>query len=227
MTCERFRESIRDMLRAESPPAPAQKHCEECRECALEWERERLLNSALAMAAEEAAAATPTPGLEAKTIEALRNRRRAPWWRSRWMWTGAAAAASAAVVLILVAGRSASAPAAERPREIVATPAVSPPLPEIAPPAPRPVPAAKAVTARRANPPGNPRKRVETGTEFFVLRQPVALPDEDLQVIRIRLPRREMRRFGMPVSAEGDGLPVQADVVIGDDGSARAVRFVR
>lgn len=46
-------------------------------------------------------------------------------------------------------------------------------------------------------------------------------------VIRIRLPRGEMRRFGLPVQEGFERLPVEADVVIGQDGIARAVRFVQ
>lgn len=63
-------------------------------------------------------------------------------------------------------------------------------------------------------------------TDFFPLTT-VALDRHDAaQLVRIRLPRREMRRFGLPVSEELERSPIEADVLIGQDGIARAVRFV-
>lgn len=63
-------------------------------------------------------------------------------------------------------------------------------------------------------------------TDFFPLSRRALDRDEPAQVVRIRLPRREMRRFGLPVTEEFERSPVEADVVIGPDGIARAVRFV-
>lgn len=66
-------------------------------------------------------------------------------------------------------------------------------------------------------------------TGFFPL-SPAAAPfdlREASHVIRIRLPRGEMRRFGLPVQEGFERLSVEADVVIGQDGMARAVRFVQ
>jgi hypothetical protein len=36
-----------------------------------------------------------------------------------------------------------------------------------------------------------------------------------------------MARFGLPVNAERAAEPVQADVLLGDDGLAQAIRFIR
>ena len=63
-------------------------------------------------------------------------------------------------------------------------------------------------------------------TDFFPLSRRALDHDEPAQVVRIRLPRREMRRFGLPVTEEFERSPIEADVVIGPDGIARAVRFV-
>ncbi len=63
-------------------------------------------------------------------------------------------------------------------------------------------------------------------TDFFPLSRRALDHDEPAQVVRIRLPRREMRRFGLPVTEEFERSPVEADVVVGQDGIARAVRFV-
>jgi hypothetical protein len=71
------------------------------------------------------------------------------------------------------------------------------------------------------------RVQQEVATEFIPLhRGPVLLPAEGSQIIRIALPRREMRRFGIPVRADLDESKVQAEVLVGQDGMARAVRFI-
>ena len=51
-------------------------------------------------------------------------------------------------------------------------------------------------------------------------------PGEFVQVVRISVPRIEMARFGLPVFEGRASARVQADVVLGEDGIARAIRFV-
>lgn len=50
---------------------------------------------------------------------------------------------------------------------------------------------------------------------------------DDGQVVRVELPRAALHSFGLPVSAERAGERVKADVLLGHDGVARAIRFVR
>lgn len=47
------------------------------------------------------------------------------------------------------------------------------------------------------------------------------------RVVRVELPRTAMARFGLPVNAERAAEPVKADVLLGDDGLAQAIRFIR
>ncbi|HEV2914723.1 MAG TPA: hypothetical protein VGX92_15710 [Pyrinomonadaceae bacterium] len=47
------------------------------------------------------------------------------------------------------------------------------------------------------------------------------------RVVRVELPRSALVRFGLPVNAERAGEPVKADVLLGEDGLAQAIRFVR
>ncbi len=63
-------------------------------------------------------------------------------------------------------------------------------------------------------------------TDFFPLSTVALDRHEPAQLVRIRLPRREMRKFGLPVSEEFERTSIEADVLIGQDGIARAVRFV-
>ena len=46
-------------------------------------------------------------------------------------------------------------------------------------------------------------------------------------VVRVRLPRSAMRLAGLPVNEERLAERIQADVLLGQDGTARAVRFVQ
>jgi hypothetical protein len=66
----------------------------------------------------------------------------------------------------------------------------------------------------------------ETVTEFFPLMDP-APPFDRGQLLRVQLPASAMRSVGLPVSQEQLGEPVQADVLVGEEGMLRAIRFVR
>jgi hypothetical protein len=68
----------------------------------------------------------------------------------------------------------------------------------------------------------------EITTSFISLTQGYSLPmSEGGQVVRVELPRSALASFGLPISAERINERVKADVVVGNDGIARAIRFVR
>lgn len=70
--------------------------------------------------------------------------------------------------------------------------------------------------------------RQEIATEFFPLDDlGTALPTDELQIVRVRLSRSALAAFGLPYDAAQARERVTADVIIGADGLARAVRFVR
>ena len=52
-------------------------------------------------------------------------------------------------------------------------------------------------------------------------------PIEHGEIVRIRLPRSALATFGIPVNEEHAEEAIRADVVLGEDGLARAVRFVK
>jgi hypothetical protein len=67
----------------------------------------------------------------------------------------------------------------------------------------------------------------EFATEYFALEQGTDLTAlEGAPVVRIKLPRTVLASFGLPMNPERAEEPVQADVVLGPDGIARAVRFL-
>ncbi|MCI0626367.1 MAG: hypothetical protein L0387_32775 [Acidobacteria bacterium] len=65
-------------------------------------------------------------------------------------------------------------------------------------------------------------------TEFlpFMAAGPL-FPAEQQQFVRVKLPRSALQVFGLPMNMERAREPVQADVLLGEDGRALAVRFVR
>lgn len=50
---------------------------------------------------------------------------------------------------------------------------------------------------------------------------------EEGHLVRVEVPRSALASFGLPVNAEASGGNVKADVLMGQDGIARAIRFVR
>ena len=50
---------------------------------------------------------------------------------------------------------------------------------------------------------------------------------DSAQVVRVELPRSAMMSFGLPVNMDRADERIKADVVVGNDGMARAIRFVR
>jgi hypothetical protein len=64
----------------------------------------------------------------------------------------------------------------------------------------------------------------EVMTDFFPLMNP-APPFERGQMLRVQLPAAAMRTVGLPVREERMSDPIQADVLVGEEGMARAIRF--
>jgi len=50
--------------------------------------------------------------------------------------------------------------------------------------------------------------------------------DEDVDLVRVELPRSAITALGIPASDEGEAESVEAEVLVGPDGMARAVRFL-
>ena len=104
----------------------------------------------------------------------------------------------------------------EQPRQVTTAPVI-----ERAAAGATPAPVNKAVRKRR------PVKRQprEIVTEFFPLLD-VAPPFERGELLRVTVPASTMRRVGLPVNEDRLGERVYADVLVGQEGLARAIRFV-
>jgi hypothetical protein len=87
-------------------------------------------------------------------------------------------------------------------------------------------------TTRDASPSESPATESadtrEITTEFIPLMQDAGFSQsEGVHLVRVELPRSALSSFGIPVNAEQSGGRVKADVLLGEDGTARAIRFVR
>ncbi len=68
----------------------------------------------------------------------------------------------------------------------------------------------------------------EITTDFMPLSHGNNLsPEDGGQIMRVELPRSALVSFGLPMNVERAGERVKADVLMGEDGVARAIRFVR
>jgi hypothetical protein len=85
------------------------------------------------------------------------------------------------------------------------------------------VPVAKIVPRKAAH--RKPPVR-EVVTQFFPLMEDPP-PFERGELLRVSLPASAMRGVGLPVHEERLTDTVQADVLVGQEGLARAIRFVR
>lgn len=161
--------------------------------------------------------------------------------RRRLWWPALAAGATAALAAFFL-----TPPPVETLALRVAAPAApevrfTPPTLHAAAAANRPRPAAaraprrmaaSATAAAPVTPPESaPLPAPEIATDFFPLRpDPIMEPGEWLRIVRARVPRSELRRFGLAAApafpAAQQSQDVAADVVLGNDGTARAIRFI-
>ncbi len=71
----------------------------------------------------------------------------------------------------------------------------------------------------------SPRQPREVVTQFFPLLD-VAPPFERGELLRVTVPASAMRKVGLPVNEDHLTDRVYADVLVGQEGLARAIRFV-
>lgn len=90
-------------------------------------------------------------------------------------------------------------------------------------------PSDKMRNARRASAPANSIVAAnEIATRYF----PLTYTDDGLQLengqlVRVEMPRVTLLSFGLPMNLERAREPIKADILLGNDGIARAIRFVQ
>lgn len=220
MNCQEFQSIVRDYSRgewtSEGRQTSARQHLSVCPDCRLRLETECALNGVLRNLRVEAEAPA---GVEQAVLAAFRSRKpaRAPRWRvAAWVAIPVAAALLLAAVALRPGPKTEPEAARRQPAPVVeALPpeATAPDPPPVSVPSPPKVTYAKAPEATRS--------------EFIPLRYGKPLESgEPVQVIRIALPRAELVRMGLPIAMDGGATTVRADVLLGEDGLAKAIRFV-
>jgi hypothetical protein len=163
------------------------------------------------------------PRLERALLEAFRAHHSPSAWRQRLVIGGIAASVACLVLsAVWIWWARPLPPPTPKMTAQQAPPAV--PVAESAeeaPPPPR-----SPIKPRRASR-SAPVAPVEVVTGFLPV--PGGDPLEPLdrgRMVRVRLPRSALTAFGLPMNEDRAAERVQADVLIGEDGLARAIRFV-
>lgn len=142
------------------------------------------------------------------------------------------ATAMAVLVATMLLARAARQTMPEPPAPMVAgTPPGRPSMPiNITPAPPKVVAIADNKGGKNHSPRRSSIKRVEeeVTTEYLPLTY-VAYADEadGGHVVRVQVPRSALLTLGVPLGAAPSAELVKADVIVGDDGLARAIRLVR
>ena len=184
------------------------EHVRECPACAALLNRQRTLTSGLRMLAADWRSVEAPARVESRLTAAFLGQaglamRRPParWWLPVATW---AAAAAAVVALAMFLARD------------------------------RPVVPAHRTTSSRVQlaavePPADLESLGDSSdadADFIPLPNAARIePNEDLNLVRVEVPRSAMIALGYAVSEDRASEPVEAEVVLGADGLARAVRF--
>jgi hypothetical protein len=152
------------------------------------------------------------PEVEIRLRRAFQRRR-----LRRTVWRAAAWAAAAAGIAVAFSVWHRNGPLS--PRSSPAAASVAPVNPTVEPEREVTTPQRKAARVRA-------RRPREVVTEFFPLID-VAPPFERGELVRVNLPASVLRTVGLPVSEDRLTDRVEADVLVGEEGLARAIRFVK
>jgi hypothetical protein len=178
-------------------------HLRECAACAALWEKQNRLTARLREAAIEWRRMSAPPRLESRLTAAFRAQsgmiaRRTPsLWVPLVSWS-AAAAALLAFAFFLISRHQPQ--AVHHPSAVI-----------------------EVATAHAV--PDTDSYDEDNG--FIPLPNAAQIaPNEDVNIVRVELPRSAMIELGYEVSPDRASEPVEAEVVLGADGLARAVRFM-
>lgn len=256
MTCEEFERVVTDLACEFLIEAASRKralaHAQACLRCAARLQQERALTAALNDAASRDTAQAPAhlksallaafqeQAAPAGVVVPLRSTSVSPRRWSRWMMTAAAVVLLAAALFALQFFRQSSqAESSVSPEPLATAGAPSresntakreeqkPSAVEKAKPT---APRATRRTRSIFHPmlaSANSQRPSETVTDFVPL---TAIADATAMrsgtIVRVEMPRASLIAMGLPLHAERADETVKADIVVGDDGLARAIRLV-
>jgi hypothetical protein len=182
-------------------------HLRGCSECQRVFDAQLRLSDAAAMLAVSAQ-------IEANVLAEF-DRAHAPSFK-RW-YVGAAIAA--ALLLTWALWRPAPANAPQRKPEPVQTANIQPPPPTVPVVSPRPVTKARRKTPKARTP--------EPEQPFVAIPYTAPLgPNERADIVRMDIPVSALIAAGFPLEVADPGASARADLVVSEDGRARAVRLI-
>ena len=251
MTCRTFRDNAVELARGILDPdvaATARGHADVCASCAGVLAAHLHVTETLAHLR---CATAPAPAVERALLEAYHQRTasrsadRAPTMADasavRWRLVTAAAVCVAVGTAVWLRTSDGRTPTSREPRsgvdvaETARTVAPSPTLrhqPEARVASALQSPVQREQAPRRRSRPGTTPTadgtidHVVVATRFFPLDSPPA-DSTDAQLVRVAMPRESMLAFGLPLDEERLSGMVQAELLVGPDGCAHAIRFVR
>jgi hypothetical protein len=234
MNCTEFENVVADIARGELMDAAARRdgltHAMGCERCGRRLANEQALSGLFAVVAAEDAGRTTPAAVEEALLSAFREREFVGRPRKRAWWLGTAAAAVAALLVFSVTLRKPQEPQIVKVPTVLPGPAMEPTkiiAPVYRETQRRPLRTLRAERRRPlvSKPRTDPLDR-EVVTDFIpVVYDPE--PVEHGRMVRVRLPRSALASFGLPMNEQRTEETIQADVVLGEDGLARAVRFVK
>lgn len=247
MKCSEFEIGIDDLLRAErngsAPDSEAIAHVAECEACAALLASERQLSADLRelAASQRNEGASELSGqrlLAAFRAQAQEKRSARPVWSLNWRWGAAAASLAVSALAIYATLHHAPRPVEQAmdrptPQPVAVTTVNKPPqTPDTSRDAQKRTSSTRLSTVRnKARRPKNNQafaEPVEVVTAFYPIPYAAPLqPYESRRIVRVSVPPPALAALGLPMSLEPALHPVDADVLVGEDNLARAVRFVR
>jgi hypothetical protein len=248
MSCTSLNDALVDVARGRDvgpgSAAAVETHVEHCGACAAALAREQRLSDALRGVASMSAEDGPLGAteLERRLLEAFAQQRgsASPAGLARFAGKGSAWMRIAAAALLAI-GTGAWWQMSGGPghRDAGIEPGVVPPTATAPqPPASKPVAGSTDSDARaapptrlvpqRARPPRRPGPGpAAAANEFVLLPGAAGLPDfESGEIVRMELPLPSLPAYGIEIGPDVIRAPVEADVLIGQDGQARAIRLV-
>lgn len=225
--CRRYREGLIELARRRSGVArraEVEAHIERCPACRATFYAQRRLSNALMDAAAEAASVTPPAKQEALILAEFDRVRVMPGRKIRYGWaaTGVLAASLVAGVAVWQSTHEKMAPEKPpRPAAIVAT------LRHVAS-APAAPASAREQRRRFRKPSARPASSGAGAAGPFIpipYTAPLA-PEERADVVQVDLPVSALIAAGLPLPISDPGARARADVMVSEDGRARAVRLI-
>jgi hypothetical protein len=228
VNCPDFRDRLMEAARGTLDDGGRRQlaaHLDECADCGREFDEQSALSEALRGLAAETAAAPDI--LQTRLLAEFDAAKSSRHRRTILRWLPIAAALAIAAFFT---GRLLMETRRVEPRPVsahVQAPPASSTVAHIADPVTNTVPASHPRSAGHRTPSTPPAANGETDQAFFQIPYTLPLaPDERTEIVRMDMPVAAMIAAGLPLDVADSGAHAQADVLVGEDGRARAIRLV-